>query len=91
MGGHSIWKFKQRKSEFAYGVYALSASGGIVFAGEVMVRVGEMRIGCVKQSVGVDDGVRPHTRGWGTGGSSYRRIEPSSGLERSPQQHHPPR
>ncbi len=36
--------------------------------GEVVVRVGEMGIGCGEQSVRVDDGRYAHTPGWGTGG-----------------------
>jgi hypothetical protein len=44
-------------------------------------------MGCVEQSVGCDDAPGGPTGGWGTGGVSYRRLEPSSG--RSPDQNHP--
>lgn len=46
----------------------LYMGGGSVFVRGVIVRVGEVCIGCGESSVGVDDGRYAHTRGWGTGG-----------------------
>jgi hypothetical protein len=60
-----------------------------VFVWEGIVRIGEVVMGCVESSVRVDDGRTPDTRGWGTGGVSYRQSELSSGLARSPHQNYP--
>ena len=48
-----------------------------------------MYIECGELSVRVDAGRTPDTRGWGTGGVSYRRLEPSSGVARSSDQNYP--
>ena len=60
-----------------------------MFVREEIVCIEGMVMGCVESSVWVDDGRTPDTRGWGTGGVSYRQSEPSSGLARSPHQNYP--